>query len=116
MNPDSDLQARFQTLRHAERQDAPVWNAAAIEAARAPRMPTSEFGWKPVAWSVAAVVLAVAGYLGMNPPPREPTLSEALPVLLDQPSAGAPLFASLEEPVASPSDFLLPEHFRFQIP
>lgn len=109
--PDNDLRARFQAQRQAEQEQAPGWSPRFLQAPARERKPALN----PRLFALplgAAALLALATWLAF--PARTPRLVEALPVLLDNPSA--PLFAGLEAPAASPSDFLLPAHLQIELP
>lgn len=118
MNPDQDLHARFQALRQVDRMDSPVWNEDLMVASKGRATEHDAPGrlWSPwrIVWMpVGAAVLTTGLFLALQQP-RQESLSEVLPVLLDAPAK--PMFASLESDSTSPSDFLLPDRLTFQMP
>lgn len=119
MNPDQDLHARFQALRQTDRMESPVWNEDLIHNVNKGRAAEHDApgrawrSWRIVSMPASVIVLATALFLTLKQP-RQESLSEVLPVLLDAPAK--PMFASLESDSTSPSDFLLPDRLTFQMP
>lgn len=108
--PDHDLRARFTAQRRADHEFAPVWNPRTIQAASkasAFRLPR----WLPITATAAIILLLSLSLLHRT---ETPDLVEALPVLFDSPAE--PLFASLDNASANPSDFLLPTYLNIQLP
>lgn len=112
MNPESDheLRSRFAAQRRADRELAPAWNPRALQPQSAPsafRLPR----WIPLTVTAGICMLLSLMFIHRADPPD---LVEALPVLFD--AASEPLFTSLNNPSANPSDFLLPSYLTIQLP
>lgn len=110
--PDADLRAHFQSLRQTDRENAPAWNPKVIETPL-PRQHAALFRVL-ILPACAAAALAVGLVVMTFPQDNQPRLSDVLPVLFD--SSGEPLFAAVESPQSSLSDFLLPPHLTIQMP
>jgi hypothetical protein len=106
--PDHDLRARFSAQRRADQEHAPAWHPRVLQAASK----ASEFRlpcWLPI--TAAACLLLSLTLLQRS---ETPDLVAALPVLFEEPDE--PLFASLDNTSANPSDFLLPTYLTIQLP
>jgi hypothetical protein len=112
MNPESDheLRTRFAAQRRADHELAPAWNPRALPPESAPsafRLPR----WIPLTVTAGICMLLSLMLIHRADPPD---LVEALPVLFD--ASSEPLFTSLNNPSANPSDFLLPSYLSIQLP
>lgn len=105
-SPDDDLLAIFAHLRRSDREEAPAWRPELLDAPR--QRPETAHRRVFAALAAACVVLLAVFYTRVPQP--APSLSEALPPLLDAPPGE--LFASIEPSLLTfeaPSDFLLPD-------
>lgn len=110
---DLDLRAQFQAQRRVDHRASPAWNPPAIHAGER----DESLAWlRYLTVATASVALILSGVFLMKPDHAiQPRLTEALPVLLNQPAE--PLFASLEtDQQVVASDFLLPSRFTIQLP
>lgn len=102
--PDDDLRALFAHTRRCDREDAPAWRPQLLESPRE-RPPTVQ-RWLPTGLVAASVIALVVFFTHV--PQHEPSLSEALPPLLN--STPGELFADVKPSLLAfeaPSDFLL---------
>lgn len=114
---DDDLRSRFQSLRSAEKRDAPPF-LATLAAARC-RKPLSVDS-KRLVWGTGLLAAAAALALVLLPdsseegPPR--SLAKAIPTLLPPDSEGIVLLPGpLISEATVPSDILLPLSSRFPL-
>lgn len=110
---DSDLRAHFQVQRRVDHESCPAWNPPQVHSLV---RDTTLTWFRYLAVSAATVALILSGmYLMKENQVGQPSLTEALPVLLNQPAE--PLFANLETAQqAVSSDYLLPSRFTIQLP
>jgi hypothetical protein len=112
MNPenDNDLKQRFIAQRRADSEQAPAWNPRLIEAP----IKEQSFHFSKV-WVLAVTAAAcLMVSLVLFHQTSTPDLVTALPSLFETPTE--PLFASLDDLAAVPSDFLLPSHLTLNLP
>ena len=106
---DNDLRILFAQQRHADLRGAPLFEHLQTRARAA--VPAPRRLWLVTLLASPLVVLIGLAFVQ---PPSPPSLTQALPVLLDSQPRGAPLFAELSAS-ATPSDFLMPRHSTFKV-
>ena len=112
--PDADLRTVFAHQRKADHELAPAWNPDALRKRSTPEHPSVHW-LRLLVPALACVLFAFVWFAQHKPAQREPSLADALPVLLSSQAHAAPLFASLDVAVSRdswPSDFLTPDHFN----